>query len=370
MQISIKRGDLQKGLKWVQGIVERKSTSPALVNVLLTTSGKNTLELSATDMTISLVGRVPASVGKQGGVAVNAKKIFDVVNVLPDGEVTVEKLENNWALIKCGRVEYKLVGAQTSEFPTIQKPAGAKLIKVKKSVLEKMISKTVYAVSVEEVRRSLSGVYMESTADGGVRMVATDGHRLAMVEAELSGDQKTDISGVIIPRKGFNEIKKVLSDVEEEDVELGIQQNQVILNTKDVTLTSKLIEGAFPNYEQVIPKDNDKVVQVGRSVLVDSLRRMSILSAEHSNIVMLKIAKGKLDISGTDPTAGEGREEIDVDFQGATLSVGINARYILEALAAMESDLVNINMADELSALLLKPEGAEKYSCVVMPVRL
>jgi DNA polymerase-3 subunit beta len=368
MLLSIKKGDLHKGLRWVQGIVERKSTSASLMNVLLTTSGKSTLEVAATDLSISLVGRVPATVSKNGGLAVNAKKMFEVVTALPDGEVTVERMENNWALLKGGRMEYKLVGMQSGEFPTISKPTSTKMFKMKKDVLDRVIAKTIYAVSFEEVRRSLSGVLLEPVEDG-IRMVATDGHRLALAEAATEGKVRPETAGVIVPRKGLNEFRRALAEVEDV-VEMGLLQNQAVLNTGDVTITSKLIEGSFPKYGDVIPKENRKKVVLGRGVLIDAFRAMMIMSAEHSNIVMFKLSKGKAEISGSDPAAGEGRQELELDYSGETISVGINARYVLDALGAMESEAVRLELDDQLSPMLLVPEGGEKYTCVIMPVRL
>lgn len=369
MQFTIRTGDLVKGLRWVQGIVERKATMPALMNVLIGTSGKDTVEVTATDLSISLSGRVPARVSKAGKVVINAKRIYEVANQLPEGDTTIEKQDNNWAHIKSGRVQFKLVGLQAEEFPTVAKPTGTRMFKVKVANLDKMISKTLYAVSTDEVRRNLNGVFVETIEGKKVRMVATDGHRLALIESELGGDEAVDIKGVIVPRKGFGEFKRIASEAGD-DVSVGFQPNQMVLDAKDVMITAKLVEGRFPDYTQVIPKDNDKALIVKRATLLDSLRRISILSVERSYIVMMKVKKGVAQISSTDPAAGEGIEEIEVDYGGPDMDIGLNARYVTEALLTMESENARLEMADELSAILVKPENTEGHVCVVMPVRL
>lgn len=370
MQFTIRTGELLKGLKWVQGIVERKSTMPALMNVMISTSGKELVEVTATDLSISLSGRLQATVAKAGKVVINAKRFYEIVSALPEGDTTIERMENNGALIRCGKITYKLVGVQPEEFPTIPKPTGTKFFKVKVKNLEKMIAKTIYAVSSDEVRRNLNGVYMETIEGKKVRMVATDGHRLAMIDSDFGGSDKVDIKGgVIVPRKGFGEFRKIAAEAGEE-VDIGFQTNQIVLNTKDVMITTKLIEGKFPDYTQVLPKENDKVLIASRAAIMDALRRISILSVERSNVVMMKLKKGVIEISSTDPNAGEGVEELEVDYGGPTMDIGLNARYILDALGTMDCESVKIEIGDELSAILLRPATGEEYTCVVMPVRL
>jgi len=374
MQISVSKTDLYRGLRWVQGIVERKSTSPSLVNVLLSATGKNSLEISATDLTVSLTGRIPSIVSRQGSIVVNAKKAFEIVNTLPDGEIILESLEKNRLNIKCAKIEFKLHGASQSEFPTLPKLTSVKVIQLKRELLEGMISKTLYAASNEEMQRTLNGVLFEQDENGRIRMVATDGHRLALVESALK-DGKSEITKVVIPRKGLTETKKVMTD-SEEDIELGFLPNHVIFNTKEATLSCKLLEGKFPNYEQVIPQESTRSIKVGRNALLDSMKRMSILSADHSNIIVMKMSGGKLEVSSVDPSAGEGKEEIPIEYSETPMSVGLNARYFIEALNAMDSEEVKVEFVDELSAISLKPEMKEKdekynkHVCVIMPVRL
>lgn len=370
MQFSIRTNELLKGLKWVQGIVERKSTMPALMNVMISTSGKEGVEVIATDLSISLTGKLQAAVGKAGKAVINAKRVYEVVSQLPEGDTAVEKNDNHSVTLKCGKTRFNLVGVQAEEFPSIPKPTGVKMFKVKVKNLERMISRSIYAVSNDEVRRNLNGVLVETLEGKKVRMVATDGHRLAMIDSDFGGGDKLDIkSGVIVPRKGFSEFRKIAAEAGEE-VEIGFLPNQMILNTKDVMIATKLIEGKFPDYTQVVPKDNDKVVISSRAAFADALRRISILSVERSNVVMMKLKKGLVEISSTDPNAGEGSEEIEVDYGGPALEIGLNARYILDALATMDSESVRIEIGDELSAILVRPEGGEEYTCVVMPVRL
>ncbi|MBI5527472.1 MAG: DNA polymerase III subunit beta [Deltaproteobacteria bacterium] len=369
MQFTIRTSDLVKGLRWVQGVVERKTTMPALMNVLISTTGKDTAEFTATDLSISLSGRVPAKVAKAGKVVVSAKRMYEIANLLPEGDTIVERQENNWALLKCGKVQFKLVGVQVEEFPSVVKPTGMKMYRIKVKNLERMISKTLYAVSTDEVRRNLNGVYVETLEGRKVRMVATDGHRLAMIDSDLGGDEVPDIEGVIVPRKGFAEFRKVVSEGGDE-ADIGFQPNQIVLDAKEVMITAKLVEGKFPDYSQVIPKDNNKTLIVKRNTLLDALKRMSILSVERSYIVMMAVKKGEARISSTDPNAGEASEEIEVDYGGPDMDIGLNARYVTEALLTMDSENIRLEMGDELSAVLIKPASVEEHLCVVMPVRL
>jgi len=367
MQFTMKTDELRKGVRLASGAAERKTTAPVLQNVHLATSGKDSVEITATDLTLTTTARLTGTVAKSGGVVINAKKFSEIVGSLPDGEVTLEGLENNSVLIRCGKIECKLVGMKEDEFPRTTKPTGTRLFKVKRANLEKMISRTIFAVANDEVRRNLSGVCIDTVEGDKVRMVATDGHRLSMVEAELGGDVDVNFSGVIVPKKGITEFKRILAEAGEE-VEIGLLQNQIILSTSDVFTSTKLIEGRFPDYMQYIPKDNDKILIIDRAGFIGSLRRMKILSG-NNNVVRIKLKKGSLTVTSDDPLSGEGREEMDASYDGPALDVALNAGFLAEALGTMDSEKVRMELQDELSAIKVVPEGDSGYVYIVMPVR-
>ncbi|MFA6034505.1 MAG: DNA polymerase III subunit beta, partial [Myxococcota bacterium] len=330
MQFTMKTGELMKGVRLASGAAERKTTAPVLQNVLLSTSGKESVEITATDLTLTTTARLVGTVGKSGSVVVNAKKLSEIVSSIasqfPDGDVSMERLDNEGALIKSGKIECKLVGVKADEFPRIPKPTGTRLFKVKRANLEKMISRTLFAVANDEVRRNLSGVCIDTVEGDKVRMIATDGHRLSMVEAALGGDVDVNFGGVIVPKKGITEFRRILAEAGDE-VEIGLLQNQIILSTADVLTSTKLIEGRFPDYMQYIPKDNDKTLIVDRNGFIGSLRRMKILSG-NNNVVRIKLKKGSLTVTSDDPLSGEGREEMDADYAGPALDVALNAGFL------------------------------------------
>jgi len=368
MEFRIAADELKKALHRAQGIVERKATMPILSNVLVTAS-KSGVTVAAFDLDIGIVSEHLAEVSKPGAITVSAKTLFDIVSFLPEAQVTVKKLPNNFAELTSGAAHYKLVGMAPEEFPRLPKDDAAHAVKVSGPTLLEMIKKTQFAISNDETRYILNGVFFEPREKGLVRMVATDGHRLALVERELSGDFKLK-SGVIIPRKGLFELKRLLDEAPDADCQLGFAENSAIFKKPGLSMVMRLIDGQFPEYQRVIPKEGEKQLLVRRDKLFDALKRISLLSADKSNAVKLSLSENLLRITANNPDLGEAKDDLEVAYRGGTLTVGFNARYLIDVLGVLETDEVSVELGDEHSPGVLRPPGDRSFTAVVMPMRV
>ena len=368
MEFRAKRGDFLATLYWTQGVVERRNTMPILANVLIEAS-KSDVRLTATDLEVGVRGRLDAEVSGEGTITVNAKKLYEIVREAPEETLQLKRLENDWLEVKSGKSVFKIVGMEAREFPQFPKFEKEQLSTVPANLLREMIEQTIFSVSVDETRYSLNGVFVEEAGSGKIRMVATDGHRLALIEREI-GSLNLD-KGVILPRKGLAEVRKLLEGGGDGVVSMGFKENMGLIVKDDVELFMRLIEGDFPDYTKVIPKDNTQVVRIEKDELLHALRRVSILSSERYKGIKMELKQGKLSISASNPDLGEAVEEIDMDYQGKPLVVGFNARYLLDVLAVLETGgEVEISFKDALSPSLLKKGGDDGYLYVVMPMRL
>lgn len=368
MEFRIAADELKKALHRAQGIVERKATMPILSNVLVTAT-KTGVTVTAFDLDIGIVSEHPAEVSKPGAVTVSAKTLFDIVNLIPDANVTIKKLANNYAELTSGAAHYKIVGMAPEEFPKLPKEDASHLVTLTGAAILEMIKKTSYAISNDETRYILNGVFFEPREGGKVRMVATDGHRLALVERELAGDFKLK-SGVIIPRKGLFELKRLLDEAPDAEVQLGFAENSALFKKPGLTMVMRLIDGQFPEYQRVIPKEGEKQVMVKRSHYFDALKRIALLSADKSSAVKLSLSENLLRITANNPELGEAKDDIEVAYRGPSLTIGFNARYILDVLSALETDEVTLELGDEHSPGVIHAPGDKSYTAVVMPMRV
>ncbi|MEW5738661.1 MAG: DNA polymerase III subunit beta [Myxococcota bacterium] len=368
MEFRIAADELKKALHRAQGIVERKATMPILSNVLVT-AAKSGVTVTAFDLDIGIVSEHQAEVTKAGAITVSARTLFDIVSFLPEAQVTVKKLPNNYAELTSGAAHYKIVGMAPEEFPKLPKDDAAHAVSVSGPVLLEMIKKTQFAISNDETRYILNGVFFEPRDKGLVRMVATDGHRLALVERELAGDFKLK-SGVIIPRKGLFELKRLLDEAPDAECQLGFAENSAIFKKPGLSMVMRLIDGQFPEYQRVIPKEGEKQLLVRRDKLFDALKRISLLSADKSNAVKLSLSENLLRITVNNPDLGEAKDDLEVAYRGGALTVGFNARYLLDVLGVLETDEVSVELGDEHSPGVLHPPGDKSFTAVVMPMRV
>ena len=374
MKLSISKTELLHGVSRIQSIVEKRNSMPILANTLIeasTAEGEKGLQLSATDLEVGLQTRHAAQVEKAGGLTISAKKLFEIVRELPDDQIELEATANSYLEIRCNRSRFTLAGTAAEEYPTLPEFSPEKTVPVSTALLSAMIDCTMYAASVDETRYNLNGVYFEVLPDQGViRLVATDGHRLACIDREIEGDISALSSGVIIPRKGLGELKRLVDEADTEQIDLAFAQNTGLARKGDVTLVMRLIEGEFPNYNQVIPKDLNRHLILAADPLIHSLRRVALLSSERNRAVKLELGDGQLIISSNNPDLGDAREELDVDYGGESLSIGFNARYLLDAIGAIGTKDIRISFQDELSPVRISPPDDETIIGVVMPMRI
>jgi DNA polymerase III subunit beta len=374
MKLTIEKADLQRGLARLQAIVEKRSSMPILANVLVTASGKGDtgrLELAATDLEVGIRGAQPAKVQKPGALTISARKLYDIVRELPDETISLEATSNAYLDLRCGRSRFTLAGTDAEEYPSLPDFAPGRMVRLQAAVLSQMIEGTMYAASQDETRYNLNGVYFEVVPETSrIRMVATDGHRLALVERTAGSDVSGLASGVIVPRKGLAELKRLVDEEDADEIEIGFEGNSGLVKKGDVTLVMRLIEGEFPNYKQVIPKQCEHHLTVSAEALVRALRRVALLSAEHSRAVKVELADGKLQLSSRTPDLGEAQEELDVDYAGPNVGIGFNARYLLECLGALGAKEIRLGLRDGGSPVEVRPTDDLESVAVVMPMRL
>jgi DNA polymerase-3 subunit beta len=365
MEFRIAKAEFLRGLRLAQGIADRKSTMPMLANVLLRTQGKNQLLVAATDLNVSLTAELKSHNASEGGIAILAKSLFDLVANAPGDEVTLKKADNHWAEIKSGKVTYRIVGMPDRDFPKVPDHREASYATVESAVLREMIERTMFSICNDETRFHLNGVFFES--DGSkCRMVSTDGHRLSKVERAIPNGPKLS-AGVIIPKKGLLEIKKVLE--QGPNAKLAVKTPHVFLVQDDIVIAVKLIDAQFPPYDQVVPRDHKKIITVDRLRLIDALRRAQLMSSETRG-VKVAAAKEGVTITSDNPDLGEVREELEAEYNSDPIAIGFNPKYVVELLTQMTSDQVTVALGGELDPGLIRPLTGDDYLGVVMPMRI
>src|SRR6267378_3063562 len=358
MGLSIERASLLSGLGLVQGIVERRTTVPILGHVLIEPNG-NGLSLSATDLEVGIRTQVACS-GKEKSLTLNARKLFEIVREAEGDEAALTTLDSDWVELKCGRAKFKMMGLDPRSFPAMPSQAQAKPqgdaarravkgdLTIPTRVLASMIDKTIFAVSPDEARYNLGGVLVEAASKSVARMVATDGHRLSMIEREAEGFEME--GNAIIPRKGLAELRKLLDQEGEEQVQLMIDGQLAWLKRGATEVSMRLVEGEFPDYRGVIPKESKYQVAVGRDALLSAIKRAAIFSNERYHGVKLGLSSGTLTVSSASPEMGEASETIDVEFGGDEFSIGFNASYVQQVLGVIpEGTDAVLGVSDEVS---------------------
>ncbi len=365
MKFSISRDALLKPLNLVAGVVERRQTLPILSNVLLSLEGKK-LSLTGTDLEVELVGRVELdSAGVDGEITVPARKLVDICKSLPDGSTIELNVESGKAMVKAGRSRFTLSTLSATEFPSVEEGVGELALDLPQTTVKRLIERTAFAMAQQDVRYYLNGMLLELKS-GRLRMVATDGHRLALCTAPepvSAGD-----ASVIIPRKGVLELSRLLEG--EESISLVIGSNHVRASNPQFTFTSKLVDGKFPEYERVLPKSPDKTVIGDRLELKQAFARTAILSNEKYRGVRLKLSNDTLDIMANNPEQEQAEEVVAVDYKGDKLEVGFNVSYLLDVLSVLDGKQVRMSLADSSSSALLEEAEAGDSLYVVMPMRL
>jgi DNA polymerase-3 subunit beta len=373
MEITVSRSELLKELSATQGVVERKTTIPILSNYLFE-AGADRLSLTATDLDLSLRTSCNAKVKKEGSCTIPARKLHDYVKLLPEADITIKLLENHWVSIRCGRSNTKMVGMARSNFPSLPVFPTAGVVKIPAQVLRAMIARTGFAIANEESRYTLNGALMVLKPES-ITMVATDGHRLAHVER--NGEKFEGVSGelkTLIPKKAMDELKALVdsapSDVE--TIEFAKDESTLFFRIGNRLLTSRQLTGQFPNFEAVLPKDNNKSIPLHGDDLAAAISRVAQFADERSRAVRLKLEKGELKLSASSAETGESEDSLETDYNGESLTIGFNAQYIIDFLKATGSGDVKLELKDAQSAGQLRPAEGEdyKYRYIVMPMRI
>jgi DNA polymerase-3 subunit beta len=366
MKITIDRDQLLKPLMRIGGVVERRQTLPILGNILISASGKG-LELTATDLEVQLRTRASAEASEEFDLTLPARKFMDICKALPDNarielEVTGEK-----AILRSGRSRFTLGLLPAADFPAIEPGSASERINTDAVRLRQVIERTQFAMAQQDVRYYLNGMLLEIT-DQRMRAVATDGHRLAMSDAEWEGSCPEKVN-VILPRKAVLELGRLLAG-EEGPVGVDISSNHLTFEIGESRFTTKLIDGRFPDYERVLPRDSDKVLTIEREPFRQALTRASILSNEKYRGIRFSLAPGVLELQAHNPEQEEAEEELAVEYEGESVVIGFNVGYLVDVLSVIESEAVVLELKDGGSSCLIRAEGDSSSRYVIMPMRL
>ena len=371
MELVVRKNDLLRELQLFQGIVERKNTIPILANVLLEAKGDE-VRFLATDLEVGLRSKCNASVAKSGSLTLPAKKFYEIIKALPETDIRIAE-DKGCVKVAADRFDSRMQTLPREDFPTLpESGAGAPSATLPRSALKEMVAKTHFAITGEDTRYFLNGALFVLRPDS-MSLVATDGHRLALVTVPRDGkaNKDTDEIRAILPKKTLGELSRLLMEGEG-DIAYERGENHLFFHVGDRLLISRMIDGQFPAYERVIPKGNDKRIEFERDRLTNAVKRVALLSNERSRAVKIQIDKGKVDITSSSPDLGEAKETLTVDYAGAPMQICFNAQYVLDFLSAVSTDVVSLELKDEVSQALMKPVGAEDYdyTYVIMPMRV
>ena len=373
MEIKINRETLLKGIYRVQGVLEKRSNMPILSSVLLTAKDDK-LKISATDLEVSFEKSYPAKVIQSGDITISGKQLLDITRETNSNEIHIAEKENNWVYISDGNAHYNLSFLSPDEFPVLAEIDECVLAEVNGKLLSEMISKTVYATTVEESGFRLSGVFLEkikNKEDIYFRMVSTDGHRLSLVDKEIPDIEKLELKdGIMIPKKSLMELNKFA--LEEETVFLGLQKNNLIVKKNEALIVIRLLDSKFPDYKNMIPEKqkDDKFITLNKKNLLDTMKRMMIVGGDQYKGVTFNISEDYIEMISENPDLGDVKEKIKIEYQGNSITVGFNPKYFMDALQSMESEMIYLKIKDENSPCFITGEVDKGFIGLIMPIRI
>ena len=363
MKFSVTKEKMLEGLQQVQNVVSTRTTLPILSNVLLRANG-NEIYLTTTDLDVGVRGSCEADVEKEGATTLPARRLFNIIRELPSSEIQIDVDGKNAASIRSGQSFFKILGLPEEEFPPLPKFEDANVVTIRQKDLRDGLRKTSYAISTDETRYVLNGVLF-SFKNNKLTLVATDGRRLAMVEIELEFPRSHE-ADIIVPTKAITELQRLLTDEGEVNVSMG--SGQIAFDLNQTLLVSKLIEGNYPNYRQVIPSEAKERVKLERETFLNALRRVSLLASDKSNSIKLNFGKNNIDITANTPEVGEAKESLPVQYKGRDFSIAFNPEFLMAPLRALTEDEVFLDLIDEMSPGVLKIQTPFLY--VLMPMRI
>jgi len=371
LALTIKKDDLAKGVGQTSAIAEKRSSMPILSNILLE-AAEGELKLTATDMEISFQGSYPAEVSEAGRITVPARKLNEVVRLLSTEEVSLSEAANYSLGLSAGQFSTQMYGLSPADFPQMPPVDNIQYIDIEGPALAGVIDKTIFSVALEETRYNLSGVFVEKVEYEGnlcLRFVSTDGHRLNMAGIYTPDLANLELlKGVLISKKGLNELKR-LADAAEM-IKIGVTSSSLVAKTGSAVLVMRLLDGRFPDYNMVLPKDNDKHVMAGRKELLEALKRISTMSSDDYKAVKFKVEPGRLTISSMTPELGKAEESLAVEYDGPVLEAGFNPRFFIEALSALVSEKIKISLFDSEKPALITAAEDPGYSGVIMSMKI
>lgn len=371
MEVKIDRNELYKAVSRVQSVIEKRSNMPILSMILLNVD-KSHVSLSATDLEISFQQKFSAEVIELGSVTISGRKLFEIVKESKGTIIHIKEKENNWVYISDGEARYNLACFPSDEYPLFVEPEDVTTIEIDGEVLREMISKTIYAVTIEDAGFKLSGVFTEKVGKKGktfLRMVATDGHRLSLIDKDLEKIEELNIdNGVMIPKKGISELSKLAS--EGGMIHLGFKQNHCVARMEDVIVVIRLLESKFPDYNAVIPQKAKHYVEIARNSLLDGMKKMIILSNETYRGVKITLDSNNIELASVNPDLGDAQENLQIKYNEERLEMGFNARYFIDVLQAMDSETVELGFIDNSSPCVLLGKDDTGFLGLIMPMRL
>jgi len=378
MKLKVEAINLSEKLGLIQGIAERRATMPVLSHVLVSASNGK-IELTATDLETTVSAWCGASISKEGSLAIPARKLYEIVKELPQGEIEIEEIGNHWVQLKTSSATFKIAGLPSEDFPSIPELSPDYLFSVESSAIDDMITKTIFAVSPDDLRRNLAGIYFQKTGKQNLRFVATDGHRLSLVDRNVKSDVKLE-RNVVVPKKGVAELRKIVKL--SENVRIGCGKNFFMAEGDGIVLIVRLIDAEFPDYKQVIPEVTKNTFIVKQGEFLSALRRVSILSSDKTKSVKinikndetpsdnLSVSRGEMTLVSVSPEIGEAKEVVPVECKGDPVEIGFNARYLMDVLEVISEEAIQFGITDELSPAVIKPIGNEDYISIIMPMRV
>lgn len=368
MRFTIERGPLLEALQKAQSVVEKRNTVAILSNILCTVKGGQ-LSLSATDLEVGIKVTLPVQNAEDGKITLSAKNFLDIVRELPDRPLDITRKDNNWIEIICGKSRFNIVSLSADEYPALPAFEEKEYFDSRVEALKDMIDRTAFAVATDAARYHLSGVYFEHIENNVMRMTAIDGHRLSFVDQEVFMKMPELKRGIIIPKKGLMELRKLL-DEGTSSIGLAFERGYVFAHLNGTYLFIRLIEGEYPDYRPVIPKNVDRVVKASKDQFNAALKRVSLLAHEKSKGVKLGIQSGMLTVFSSNPDMGEAREEVDAQYTGETIDIGFNAKYLRDCLDVMNTEEFELHFKDRLSPGVIRGVGQPNHTYVIMPMRI
>ena len=373
MKFTVQRNTFLEGIQKTLSIVEKKTTMPILNNILLRT-GNNKITIVATDREIGLVADYSAEILEEGQVTVSARKLYEMIREIQGESVQFEANESHRVTVTCQKIIYKIPGLSADDFPSvIDDRTDVNFSSMQGKFIEGLIRKTSFAMSGDEMRKNLNGVLVETLDDGGkntLRMIATDGHRLAIASADIGEAALFKLEkGIIIPRKGLNEIKRLIEDAPEE-IFVGIRQGMCIVKTDSTMLRVSLVDAEYPDYRRVMPAEKGIVVQFEKDAILHALRRMSVISSERYSGVIIALSEGKMVLESTNPDVGEAKEEIEIAYHEKDISIGYNVKYLIDAMEVIDDETVVFEIGVGMKPGVIKSAHNDEYVCIIMPLKV